>query len=108
MKAIVEYTSLNKNKCSFCFEKLFYLKFCIKNVVAYKDDKIVVVLVSFLNVEKSQYKEFKGLRLFHFKCLLEFSKTSVFIIMMCYLNTHRYVRFLIYLFLVFSVKSVKH
>lgn len=75
MKAIVGYISfLKKNKlCSFFFEKLSYLISGTINVIVYTDDKIVAVLVSVLNVEQSQYKEFKGSRLFRFKCLLAFS-----------------------------------
>jgi len=60
MKTIVKYIRFNKNKCSICFEKLSCLKFCTINVIVYINDKIVTVLVSFLNVKKSQYKEFKG------------------------------------------------
>jgi len=75
MKAIVGFISFFKYKtCSFCFEKLSHLISGTINVIVCTDDKIVAVLVSVLNVEKSQYKEFKGSRLFRFKiCLLAFS-----------------------------------
>lgn len=41
------------------------------------EDKSVSVLVSFLNVEKSRYEEFKGLRLFRFNVPWHSFLTSV-------------------------------
>jgi len=56
MKALIEYISFKKN--SFCSEKLSYLISGTINIIVYSytDDKIVAVLVSFLSVEKTQYK----------------------------------------------------